>query len=87
MEIKSPSSDLTILPIEINWDFLALIMHGQLMKHGRTQEIKGEFISNQVTFRDCQHISKKHSLEYKGETEENDAFVDEDEDKPNRDNV
>jgi hypothetical protein len=36
IEIKTPNSDITILPIEINWDFLALLRNGPLLKYGRT---------------------------------------------------
>ena len=36
IEVQSGDSDITVLPIEINWDFLALLRHGPLMKYGRT---------------------------------------------------
>ena len=34
IEISSPGYDLTILPIEMNWDFLALLRNGPLLKYG-----------------------------------------------------
>ena len=81
IEIKNPSSDITVLPIEVNWDFLALLRDGPLLKYGRTQEVKGEFLSNQVTVRECQHVARENSLNFdKSAKEDDDDFEEDDED-------
>jgi hypothetical protein len=36
LEIKTADSDITVLPVEINWDFLALLRNGPLLKYGLT---------------------------------------------------
>jgi hypothetical protein len=45
--------DLTIIPIEINWDFLAKLRQGFSMKYGATWEMKAEYLSNSVTIKQC----------------------------------
>jgi hypothetical protein len=34
IEISSPGKDLTILPVEVNWDFLALLRNGPKLLYG-----------------------------------------------------
>lgn len=50
---KSKNSDLSIIPIEINLDFLALQRQGPKLFYGVTQEVKFEYVRNTVDFQDC----------------------------------
>jgi hypothetical protein len=58
VEIKDKYSDLTIIPIEFNWDFLADLRQSFKMKYGATWEMKAEYLSNSIKFGECQHVSK-----------------------------
>jgi hypothetical protein len=46
-------SDITIIPLEINLEFLARHRVGPKLKFGTTQEVKLEYINNTVEMRDC----------------------------------
>ena len=53
VEIKDGNSDLTILPVEVNWDFLAHLRPSFSMNYGATWEMKAEYLSNRVTVKEC----------------------------------
>jgi virulence-associated protein VagC len=53
LEISDETSDLTIIPLEINWDFLADLRQGYSMKYGATWEMKAEYLSNLIKLKDC----------------------------------
>jgi hypothetical protein len=53
IEISDEKSDLTIIPVELNWDFLAILRQGFSMKYGATWEMKAEYLSNSITIKQC----------------------------------
>ena len=84
IELKDESSDLTIIPVEVNWDFLAHLRQSFSMKYGATWEMKTEYLSNAFTFKECQHVKKEFSMDFDGSksVESNDDdFDDEEEDE------
>jgi hypothetical protein len=44
VQIKQGESDLSILPLTLKYDFLALLRAGPKYHYGDTQELKAEFI-------------------------------------------
>lgn len=44
LQVKQGDSDLSILPITLKYDFLALLRRGPKYVYGDTQELKAEFI-------------------------------------------
>jgi len=64
LEIKDANSDLTILPFEVNWEFLASLRQSFKMMYGATWEMKAEFLSNTVTVKECQHVKREHSTDW-----------------------
>ena len=87
VEISDEASDLTIIPIEVNWGFLAKLRQSFKMKYGATWEMKAEYLSSAVTFKKCQTVKKEFSMNYyqskvveePGESDED--FEDEDEEE------
>ena len=59
LELSNGKDDLTLIPLEINWDFLALQREGFKMHYGPTTTGKFEYLNSEVTFRECQHIPKE----------------------------
>ena len=64
IEISDEKSDLTIIPVELNWDFLAILRQGFSMKYGATWEMKAEYLSNSITIKQCQTVKKEFSMNY-----------------------
>jgi len=64
LEISDEKSDLTIIPVEVNWDFLAKLRQGFSMKYGATWEMKAEYLSNSITIKECQTVKKEFSMNY-----------------------
>lgn len=64
IEISDSTSDLTIIPIEINWEFLAKLGQNFQMHYGVTQKIKAEYLSNVIKLKDCQTVKKEFSTNY-----------------------
>ena len=54
--IKTPGSDLTIVPLALNVDFLGLWRGGPKLIYGQTQEIKAEFVGVELKLQKCQHV-------------------------------
>jgi len=60
------------------------------MKYGATWEMKAEYLSNLVTIKECQHISKEFSFDYdptkpsktKANKDEDDDFEEDEDDEP-----
>lgn len=64
IELKDENSDLTILPLEVNWDFLATLRQSFSMMYGATWEMKAEYLSNSIKVKDCQHVKREHSMDW-----------------------
>jgi hypothetical protein len=50
---KSKNSDLSILPVQVNLEFLAKQRVGPKLKYGTTQEVKVEYLNNTFDIQDC----------------------------------
>jgi len=61
---KKSGTDLTILPAEVNWNFLARWREGHSYKYGQTSELKSEFGGVDVNIKECQVVDKKYQLDY-----------------------
>ena len=53
VQVKQGDSDLTIIPITVKYDFLALLRRGPKYIYGPTQELKAEFISFDLDVEEC----------------------------------
>jgi hypothetical protein len=58
VELKDENTDLTIIPVEVNWDFLAHLRQSFSMRYGATWEMKAEYVSNVIKFNECQHVPR-----------------------------
>ena len=90
IEISDETSDLTIIPAEINWDFLARLRQGYKMSFGATWEMKAEYLSNSIKLKDCQTVKKEFSMYYdpskvvEGSGDSDDDFEDDEEEEQNQ---
>ena len=48
IEFKTEDSDITILPLEVNVDFLARLRTGPMFLYGATQEVSGEMLDASI---------------------------------------
>lgn len=83
-----PSGDLTILPLHLNYSFLAKIRRGVKHLLGWTQEIKGEFLDFDFNFGSCQSVARDqaiHSKVIEGQTANDDEDDDDDFDEDEED--
>jgi hypothetical protein len=53
LEVKEAGSDLSIIPLEINFEFLAKGRLGPRYFYGEIQEFKTEFLSMKVNMKEC----------------------------------
>ena len=53
LEVKEAGSDLSIIPLEINFEFLAKGRLGPRYFYGQIQEFKTEFLSMKVNMKEC----------------------------------
>ena len=83
LEITDQNSDLTIVPVEINWHFLAHLRQSFKMKYGATWELKAEHILTSFNVQNCQHVSRKFQTGYiEAEAKEEDDDFEDDDDEP-----
>jgi hypothetical protein len=53
IEVQEGNSDLTIIPIAINVEFLAAMRKGPKYLYGQIHEYKFEFLDSQVSMQEC----------------------------------
>ena len=83
LEIKDKNTDLTIVPMSLNWEFLAKERMGARYQYGQVQEFKTEHYLVDVQVHECQTISREFSSERPendGGGEEDDGDFDDEED-------
>jgi hypothetical protein len=80
LQINDQNSDLTILPISINWEFLAKLRTSYKMLYGATWNLKAEHIANTFEIKECQHVKRQFSSDFDplAHNEQNEDNFDED---------
>jgi hypothetical protein len=86
VELKTDTSDITILPVSVNVDFLAKLRMGPQFLYGPTQEVRSRMLGVSLEFQECQHVKREHSLTTgKGQApkeESDDEDMDDDDEQP-----
>ena len=70
---RSMDSDLTVVPVELNFHFAAKLRRGMMLRYGWTQEIKTAFRNVTLRVRECQHVQKQFNIHNYGQGVEREA--------------
>lgn len=81
LSLTTEDSDVSVLPVEMNWSFFARHRPGPLLLYGQTQEIKAEGSEFEFKVKGCETITNPHKI-IQNEDDEDDFESDDEEDKP-----
>lgn len=56
LELQDQGTDITVIPFELTYEFLAKWKRGIGSRHGYTQDLKAEVLDFKVEMKECQGV-------------------------------